>query len=135
MVTNILQADAIYGVPTPAALAAKFEAHWAKLRKRGIQVAPTVSATPMVAYIDHGRWLIQCVCGGGVGVHQDWPEARCGCGAIYTAIVFPDNRAAIEAALVVRPIMESRNWVAPESVDTLLAENVAHGVTRAEETP
>lgn len=45
-------------------------------------------------------------------------------------VVVPDDatRAKIEAALVVRPVPATRNWVPPETVADLAAENVEHGI-------
>ena len=44
-------------------------------------------------------------------------------------VVFPDDIHEIDAVLSRRPLLESRNWMAPETVDTLRQENAAHGVT------
>lgn len=83
--------------------------------------------------INHGRWIVDCPdcagaqlacktdhrfmcneCGnvviGGLWRHVDWPEDSVG--------------LQIEAALKVRPVA-NQNWVPTETVDDLLAENLA----------
>jgi hypothetical protein len=48
------------------------------------------------------------------------------CGA-RAEIVVTKNMAAIDAVLSLRPIPQTRNWT-DETVESLLAENVAHGI-------
>jgi len=86
--------------------------------------------TPIHAEVNHGRWLINCECNGAA---LTCPTARVGCcfdcGRVHTKVVFPAKarRAKIEQALLVRP-MPNRNWKHGETLKTLLAENVEHGV-------
>lgn len=81
------------------------------------------------AYINHGRWVVDCPrCNGGVKVSEQ--EAGCpDCGA-ELAVGWPDqaDRDAAEEVLAVRPT-ENRNWYpATEDVDDLKAENLLHGL-------
>jgi hypothetical protein len=128
MIRNILKADAIYGVGSPEQLARKHRAALTKLRQRGVQAVEHRAIGALVMRVNHGRWLGDCVCGAGVGGHPAWPEARCfACGAVYTPS-FPAEAEAIEAVLVARPAVDTRNWQPGESVATLEAENRARGL-------
>lgn len=87
------------------------------------------------AYVNHGRWVADCPfgCGGAELAREDtfmcreclnatirhrpiplvWPE--------------PEDVAAIEHALIVRPVL-NRNWNLNESIGALVAENAMHGL-------
>ena len=105
------------------------------------------------AYLNHGRWVAECVCG---GAERLWPggqiqtdpetgaqygltnDGRMICGnkefcGIETEVAFPtdDECAAIVQLLAVRPVPSTRNWLPGEPVADLAAENVEHGVTAA----
>lgn len=84
------------------------------------------------AIINDGRWLVQCPltgCGGAERVDPDWPLAVCtardGCGSGPFRVIFPPpaKRAAIEAELVIRPVMATRNWKPGETPAQLRKEN------------
>lgn len=80
------------------------------------------------AYVNHGRWLVQCSCGNGAFTHPEWRVACCAeCGAVFRGVVFPENRAEIEAVLLKRPMRKSHNWDG-EPLLALKAENVLHGI-------
>jgi hypothetical protein len=111
---------------------------------RGRRVAVHESPEPVDVYIDHGKWVIRCECGAGNAADPDANEARCfACGAVHTAVVFPEERIAVEALLLARPNSLTRNWWPPsewaargltpphgsgESLDDLATDNTAHGV-------
>ena len=87
-----------------------------------------------VAYVNHGRWIANCPfgCGGAELAREEWFVCReClnagGNGRIPLAWPAGDDVRAIEAALVVRPVL-NRNWNPDESIGCLLAENVEHGL-------
>ena len=130
MITEILTAKAMYRVRSLDQMRQRHADILAKNRARGFPVEAHTDARPIVARVNHGRWLVDCVaCGSGAGVDPDWPEARCfGCGAIYTSVVLPPDRVAIETVLVKRPRLDTRNWEPGETADTLRAENVERGV-------
>lgn len=125
MIRSILTATAIYGVRDHADL----------IRRQARAVAKHPGATietdsaPRQARIDHGRWLLDCDCGSGVGCDPTWPDARCfGCGTVYPTVVYPASRARIEAALLKRVKVEVRNWALHETAADLEAENDARGL-------
>lgn len=133
MIETLLTARAIYGVRSPGELEVRQRQMIAKMWRHGIQIAQSTRATPCHAYVDAGRWLVDCECGSGVGIDPRWPEARClGCGAVIpvSLIQFPEDqaRAHIEAILTKRPHLGTRNWQPGETVESLRAENLAHGV-------
>ena len=98
------------------------------------------SAAPLAAFINHGRWIAMCSCGSGVAVdpdlsiavcfaHFDTDDPKSGISAMtHTRIVFPANRAQIEAALHKRAMNRNRNWTPNEDVDALARDNDKHGV-------
>lgn len=85
---------------------------------------------PLKAYINRGRWIIQCECG---GAEYAWDDGLFMCqscfnsnnGHKYRKFVFPRNRVRIEKLLLVRPLT-NRNWFANEPISNLEAENVEH---------
>ena len=82
--------------------------------------------TPVVAYVNHGRLLIDCTCGNGVPTSPpaSVTEAVCfSCGTIWTNIVFPRDFATIIDVLRERPLAHTRNWRTPETISDLRAEN------------
>lgn len=89
---------------------------------------PHAVTDPIVAVISGGRWVVICVCGNAPSASPEWRLACCcECGRIYEAVSFPENREAIEAVLLLRPVSRTRNWVPSETVADLEHENVAHG--------
>jgi hypothetical protein len=97
---------------------------------------------PMVAEINHGVWIASCACRSpgdpapGCIVWLAAPLGWCvrcsnaAAGGRWRPIVLPepDERAAIEAALAVRPSVETRNWTPGETVADLARQNAEHGV-------
>lgn len=86
---------------------------------------------PVEAFVNKGNWLVVCPkCG---GAEYAWEECFffcCSCknsylGHKYRRLVFPEDRAAIEALLVVRPLA-NRNWTFKETVEDLEQENKEH---------
>lgn len=56
------------------------------------------------------------------------PLVRCwDCGAAIGPIIWPNDPQGIEAILSFRPDPATRNWEPGETLEQLLAENVAHG--------
>lgn len=100
-------------------------------------IAVVESAEPLVAYINHGRWIGMCACGGGVAVDPDCKVAVCfvhqvdgaaDVALIHTNIVWPKDRGRIVSVLQKRTLARNRNWEPRESVADLERENVAHKV-------
>ena len=80
--------------------------------KRSVHWNGKISAgsPPVLARIDHGRWLADCECGGAEYVDPSDPIFFClACGNPAQAgaarpVAFPKNAAEIEMALLVRPV-------------------------------
>lgn len=91
-------------------------------------------ATPVDAYVNENRWLIDCECGSGVLADPQLSIACCfGCGAVHTAVLLPSSAAqvVIERALLARPDLSTRGWrdgSKDEPIAHLLRENVEHGI-------
>lgn len=95
-------------------------AYWSQRNGTVPSVRRSTAAT--VAYVNEGRWLVDCVCNNGVAVHPDWGIGCCfSCGRIHDNITFPTNRADIENALMNRARVSRRNWTT-ETVEQLNAE-------------
>lgn len=100
------------------------------LIKRGVQEDPTGQPLsvrdddePISAYINHGRWVVDCDCGSGNMVEPTWLLAGClACGRIHTNVVMPEGHGDIERELTVRTRPSNRNWVPGESAADLRAE-------------
>lgn len=134
MITNILTAEQ-HNARSPRELRERHE-HFLRLRKqkRGVDTVPHDVAEPISARVNHGQWVLMCSCGAGVLTHPAWRVGRCfSCGAVYTDVVFPDDVAAVEAALVRRPLMENRNWVPGETAEGLQQESLDNGVAAIKE--
>jgi len=82
------------------------------------------------AYVNHGRWVADCpmlACYGARMVSDTHPMQCGSCGGGPYRVLFPQQRAAIEAVLLKRPDDRNQNW-AGETLAALRAENRAHGV-------
>ena len=87
------------------------------------------------AYVNHGRWVINCP---GVGCEASMQLSRgarvvalefvfTGPGCVTCGqpinVVWPDEPGLVDAALAARPKERYRNWHPGETVDDLLGEN------------
>lgn len=90
------------------------------------------------AFVERGMWIVQCpMCTSAQVVAADDHRFFCvgdpgGCGNYYVGhqtipVIWPEDWAEIEAALVLRPQM-FQNWLTSETVDDLHEENVKYGV-------
>lgn len=84
----------------------------------------------ILAYVNHGRWLVKCECG---GAEKMFEEGIFMCQSCYNAghkhkhrhAVFPKQRRQVEAILLRRPI-PNRNWQLGETLAQLKQENEQH---------
>ena len=82
---------------------------------------------PVKAYINHGRWVIDCECNGGGLTSPDFKLSCCfDCGRRYLNIVFPKNARQVEATLLKRKLHTQRNWNG-ETVKLLKIETKENG--------
>lgn len=94
---------------------------------------------PVIARVEHGRWIADCPTLGCVGaefVSFDVPVFFC-CecrnaevGHDLLAVVVPksDIRLRIEEVLLARPVPSTRNWYPGETLDDLREQNREHGI-------
>lgn len=92
-------------------------------------IAPFAS---IAVYINHGRWIAECPdCHGAQLACRTDHRFLCNdCGNIaveglWRPVDWPANPGAIEEALDMRPLA-NQNWVPGQTVDDLLAEEIAH---------
>ena len=79
-----------------------------------------------MTYYNWGRWVVDCPCGSALAVSESGVEVCRECRTLLT-VVIPDYAADIERVCAYRE-PRYRNWLPGETVETLEAENVAHGV-------
>ncbi len=98
-----------------------------------------LSATTTPAYINYGRWVVDCpYCGAALpaskNVRAFWcPE--CGLEPLHgygVRVRFPPDSTMriIETILCMRPLARNRNWRPNESLAQLARENLDHGCTK-----
>lgn len=91
--------------------------------------APWDADEPIAAYVNHGRWVVACVCRTGLAASREWGLACCPhCGARWRA-AFPADADEIERALLARPLRETQNWSPGETLADIERENAVHGVS------
>lgn len=106
---------------------------YARMRMMGIlQSVPLAvdDSSPLNAYVNHGRWLVKCECG---GCEYAWEEKLFMCQSCWNSghkhklrrVAFPLYRKAIEMMLAQRPLI-NRNWKPGETIDRLRKENREH---------
>ena len=85
--------------------------------------------TPREAYINHGRWVVNCECNGAGLTSREFGMTSCfDCGRVYNQIIFPENAQLIELALLDRRDQTETNWNIGESIELLKKDNSDHGV-------
>lgn len=93
-----------------------------------------------VAEVNHNRWIAACgTCGGKEAVDPADPAFFCfSCfnienGGHPRPVMFPDRDTIrkVEAQLLARPDVRTRNWAPHETADQLVAENLEHGLVEA----
>ena len=100
----------------------------------------TSQATVVAAYVNESRWIASCpFCNSAQIASPSDPRFLCAnCANLpvqgaYLAVSYPTAKAAvaIEAALLERPDLQTRNWTIAETADDLIAENIEQGVIDA----
>jgi len=76
----------------------------------------------ILAYINQGRWVVNCDCNGGCLTSPKFGLACCfDCGRVFRNVGFPTNSGEIENELLKRKSLGNRNWNG-ETVKTLETE-------------
>ena len=137
MTTKILHHEDWQGSPLWDFIAGYF-------RKAGWKDPPVFSqvANQVFAVINQGRWVAECpmLDGGAIVVSQLQPYFLCPyCGSPengnnWYQVVFPANKAGIEAILLKRPSRDnfhatSRNWLPGQTAADLTKENNDKGIS------
>ena len=80
------------------------------------------------AYVNHDRWVADCLCNGAELVAPGETMLCGSCGAEHTVkFPGPKTRDKIEHLLGLREL-DKRNWKPDETVAELLAENIENGI-------
>lgn len=95
------------------------------IKEQGIDDGPALKP-----YVNRGRWIVKCECGGGEFAFDDglfmcrscWNSKH---GHKYRRVIWPRSRKRIEMLLMARPL-DNRNWFNDELVSHLVAENKEH---------
>lgn len=94
-------------------------AEWSPLSVPTSPPLPTseLLGTPVPAYHNHGRWVVDCECGSAQVTDPDDRRVFCPfCGnggtGLWRPVVWPKGWKAIEAGLAGEPA-EARNWTPP----------------------
>ena len=83
-----------------------------------------------LAYVNHGRWVVDCTKCSGAGLASREVGVSCcfDCGTVYTRVSFPKDAEKIEALLLRRSDLATRNWTIGETLKSLRYENESHGI-------
>jgi hypothetical protein len=130
---------------TPQPVRAAPSAEWtvAYLRDKGNQIPdpsgdPQGGDDPVLAYVNHGRWVAQCECMNAQLVTEADPRFYCvecfnvAFAGRWRTVTFPAEVPAIEVVLQERPERRRQNWEPGETVELLEAENIEHGLPTSE---
>ncbi len=104
-----------------------------ELHKREIpEVGIDEQTEPLKAFVNHGRWLVACPCG---GAEYAFTEGWMMCMSCFNGylkhkirrVEFPDPDfvAKLDDLLRVRPL-DNRNWTPGETLEQIAQENIAH---------
>jgi hypothetical protein len=129
--------------PLPVKVAPDAEWTIAYMRGKGNQIpdpsgGPRGGDDPVLAYVNHGRWVAECECFSAQVVTEADPRFYCvecfnvAFGGRWRTIIFPSETAEIGVVLAERPERKRQNWTPGESVELLVAENIEQGLPTGE---
>ncbi|MFC9088985.1 hypothetical protein [Nocardiopsis dassonvillei] len=93
-----------------------------------------VSAVPMRAYVNHGRWVADCIrpyCGSAEALRPGQSAVWCGNCQLVAPVEWPPDPQGIWDALMVRPVPATRNWF-PADHPLAVRHGCPHGQSPAE---
>lgn len=100
-----------------------------------LRAASTSATVHASAYVNHGRWLVDCPFGCGSAQYASRDDRRFWCTECdnsgtgeWVAVDWPDDVASIDDALSVRSDRRTANWEPAETIDELKAQNVAAAI-------
>jgi len=99
-------------------------------------IIPIAETLSLPAFINHGYWVVKCpfcrgaelldarnlfMCLSCFNAQADYQ---------YIRVIVPEEkkRASIERILLLRPLLENRNWTPRETLARLKSENKLHGI-------
>ena len=96
-----------------------------------IPTQSTKHVSPVTPEANQGRWLVNCPddCGGAGSVTTTLPLyicLYCGSNGKWYDVAFPDNKAAIDAELMLRLQPANRNWQNGDTLTALRQDRIAN---------
>ncbi len=82
----------------------------------------------MIAYLNHGRWVVDCPdrdCAGAELASNLFVCENC---KRVGPVEWPEHKTLIDEITSLRPVPETRNWIPGETVNNLRKENMSHGL-------
>ena len=99
------------------------ELHERVMHEQNSDTFEVTSSRP--AYINHGRWVVDCECHGAGLTSRAFNCSCCfDCGRVYLSITFPPDAEQIVACLLKRRDAVTRNWNLGETLEQLEQENI-----------
>ena len=98
--------------------------------KNRLPITEDITDKPLYAYVNRGRWVVKCECG---GAEKAWNEGYFMCQSCFNSghkhklrpVIFPKDGGQIEELLIDRPLI-NRNWKVGETLSQLRTENKKH---------
>ena len=93
-----------------------------------------LAVDPVRAYVNHGRWVADCIrpyCGGAELLRPRQTVLQCGNCQLVAPVEWPPDAAEIWQALTERPVPQTRNWF-PGGHPLAVRYGVPHGQTPTE---
>lgn len=93
-----------------------------------------MTAVPMRAYVNHGRWVADCVrpyCGGAELLRPGQPAVWCSNCRLVAPVEWPRQAQQIWEALQARPVPQVRNWY-PHGHPIAVRHGIPHGQSAAD---
>lgn len=93
-----------------------------------------LATTNTQAYVNHGRWTADCTrpyCGNAVELTRGQTTFHCINCLLITGVDWPSNPDEIWAALLLRPVPQTRNW-SPAGHRQALVDGFPNGQTVAD---
>lgn len=105
-----------------------------KIGKRISRTPKKTKKYPVMAQVNHGRWIVECEhCHSAELLDSSLTFFCSECqnkatGGRYRPVLVPGQRKRIEEVLLLRPSAKNQSWAPQESVKKLEAENLENGL-------
>lgn len=96
-----------------------------------VPLVTVTNAEPVLAFANWGAWVGRCPspwCTSAKVLDDDDRVFRCDECPTVADVAWPEDKAAIQALLMMRPDPKTRNFLPYETTTDLMFQNVAHGI-------